>query len=177
MDPRPVLDRVAALTLARPPGRSFVLVGIGGHGASGKTTLARQIPNATVVGTDEFWDGAEFELSRLRTEVLEPILRGEEAEYYAFSWELKTRLPEPRLVRPEGVIVIEGVCALHALFRDAYDLRVWVEAPRELRLARAIARDGEGARRIWEERWMPSEERYVQRDDPISAADMIVNGF
>jgi uridine kinase len=177
MDAGLVLDRVAALALARPAGRSFVLVGIGGHGASGKSTLARLIPDAQVVGTDEFWDGAEFELSRLRAEVLEPMLRGERAEYHAFSWELQTRLAEPRLVWPDGVIVIEGVCALHALFRDAYDLRVWVDAPRELRLARAIERDGEGARRIWEEQWMPNEERYVQRDDPISVADLIVNGF
>ena len=44
------------------------------------------------------------------------------------------------------MIVIEGVCALHKMFREAYDLRVWVEAPRDLRLARGIERDGEGAR-------------------------------
>lgn len=85
MDVGPVLDRVAALTSARPAGRAFVLVGIGGHGAAGKTTLARSIPGAQVVGTDEFWDGAEFELSRLRADVLEPVLRGERAEYRAFS--------------------------------------------------------------------------------------------
>ena len=176
MDVGPVLDRVAALTSARRAGRAFVLVGIGGHGAAGKTTLARSIPDAQVVGTDEFWDGAEFELSRLRAEVVEPLLRGEPAEYRAFSWQLQERLAEPRIVQPEGVIVVEGVCALHAIFREAYDLRVWVDAPRELRLARGIARDGEGARDMWETQWMPSEDRYVRRDDPISAAHMIVDG-
>ena len=176
MDAAPVLDRVAALASARPAGRAFVLVGIGGHGAAGKTTLARSIPGAQVVGTDEFWDGAKFELSRLRPEVLEPLLRGEPAEYHAFSWELQRPLAKPRLVRPQGVIVVEGVCALHVLFREVYDLRIWVDAPRELRLARGVARDGEGARRVWEEQWMPSEERYVERDDPISAAHMIVDG-
>ena len=37
-----------------------------------------------------------------------------------------------------------GVCALHTLLRDAYDLRIWLpDAPRETRLARAVARDGE----------------------------------
>ena len=172
MDAGPVLDRIAALVSARP----FVLVGIGGHGAAGKTTLARQIASAQVVGTDEFWDGTEFELSRLRTAVLEPLVRGEPAEYRAFSWELQERLPTPRRIQPEGVIVIEGVCALHLLFRDAYNLRIWVEAPRELRLARGVARDGEQSRQTWEEKWMPSEDRYVERDDPISAADLIVDG-
>lgn len=176
MDVAPVLDRVAALSSARPTGRAFVLVGIGGHGGAGKTTLAHSIPGARVVGTDEFWDGAEFELSRLRAEVLEPLLRGEQAEYRAFSWELQRRVPEPCVVRPEGVIVVEGVCALHVLYREAYDLRIWVEAPRELRLARGIARDGEGAREVWEKQWMPSEDRYVRQDDPVSAAHMVVDG-
>src|ERR1022692_2967858 len=111
MDVGPVLDRVAALASARPAGRAFVLVGIGGHGAAGKTTLARSIPDAQVVGTDEFWDGAEFELSRLRAEVFEPLLRGESAEYHAFSWELQRPLADLRTVRQEGVIVVEGVCS------------------------------------------------------------------
>ena len=172
MEVGPVLDRVAALGSAR----AFVLVGIGGHGGAGKSTLARSIPGAQVVGTDEFWDGTEFELSRLRAEVIEQLLRGEQAQYRAFSWELQQRLPEPRVVRPEGVVVVEGVCALHAMFREAYNLRIWVDAPRELRLARGIARDGERARDVWMNQWMPSEDRYVERDDPISAADLIVDG-
>jgi uridine kinase len=172
MDVGPVHDRIAALGSAR----AFVLVGIGGHGAAGKSTLARSISGAQVVGTDEFWEGTEFELSRLRAEVIEPLLHGEQARYRAFSWELQQRLPEPRIVGPEGVVVVEGVCALHAMFREAYDLRIWVDAPRELRLARGIARDGEGARDVWVNRWMPSEDRYVERDDPISAADLIVDG-
>ena len=74
------------------------------------------------------------------------------------------------------MIVVEGVCALHQLFREAYDLRIWVEAPRRLRLARGVARDGEESRTVWETRWMPSEDRYIERDDPISAAHLIVDG-
>jgi uridine kinase len=176
MDVGPVLDRVAALTPAASAGRGFLLLGIGGHGGSGKTTLARLIPGAQVVGTDEFWDGTGFELSRLRSEVLEPILQAEPAEYRAYSWQLRRPLEKARVVLPQGVIVVEGVCALHVLFREAYDLRIWVDTPRRLRLARGIARDGEGARSVWETRWMPSEDRYVERDDPISAAHMIVDG-
>jgi len=175
VDVERVLDRVAALGAL--PGRGFLLVGIGGRGGSGKTTLARTIPGAQVVSTDEFWDGAGFKLSRLRAEVVEPILRAEPAEFHAYSWELQRPVEEARVVVPQGVIVIEGVCALHAMFREVYDLRVWVEAPRELRLERGIARDGEEAREVWESRWMPSEDRYVEQDDPISAADLIVDGF
>lgn len=176
MDVGPVLDRVAVLLPECQAGRGFVLVGIGGRGGSGKTTLAHVIPEAQVVSTDEFWDGAEFELSRLRAEVIEPLLRVETAEYRAFDWKTQRLFETARVVRPRGVIVVEGVCALHVLFREAYDLRIWVDAPREVRLARGIARDGEGSRHVWETQWMPSEDRYVQRDDPVSAAHLIVDG-
>ena len=45
-------------------------------------------------------------------------LAGRRAEYRAFSWELQARLTEPCLVRPAGVIVIEGVCALSPIVYD-----------------------------------------------------------
>jgi len=55
-------------------------------------------------------------------------------------------------------------------------VRVWVEAPAELRLARGVARDGEDARRTWVDVWMPSEDRYVERDDPVGCADLVISG-
>ena len=81
-----------------------------------------------------------------------------------------------RTVLPEGLVVVEGVCALHRMFRDAYDVRVWVEAPYDVRLARGIERDGEAARTTWVEHWMPSEDRYVARDNPIPSAHVVVDG-
>ncbi len=167
-----MLDRIAAAVA----GRALVLVGIGGRGGSGKSTLSASIPGAQIVGTEEFWDGAEFELTRLRSQVLEPIVLGEPARYRGYSWRLQRTLEEPRVVRPQGVVVVEGVCALHTMLRELYDLRIWVEAPRELRLERVIARDGEEARSAWETRWLPREDRYVEQDDPISAAQLVVDG-
>jgi uridine kinase len=164
------------LISATQTGRGFTLVGIGGHGGAGKSTLAAQIPAAQVVGTDEFWDGTEFELSRLRRDVLEPLLDGVTARFWGYDWAAGRKAHDIRVVSPTGVIVIEGVCALHRMFREAYDVRVWVQAPRELRLERGVARDGESARRQWETVWMPSEERYVERDDPISCAHLVVDG-
>jgi uridine kinase len=157
-------------------GSGLYLVGIGGRGGSGKSTLARSFLGAQVVGTDEFWDGSDFELTRLRREVVDPLLSGEEARYRGFDWTAQRPFDEERAVRPEGVVVVEGVCALHRSLRDAYDLRIWVEAPREVRLARGVARDGEAARSTWEEVWIPNEDRYVERDDPVSAAHLIVDG-
>ena len=171
MNGRHALDRIAALRGIRP----LVRVGIGGHGGAGKTTLARSIADAVIVGTDEFWDGRGFDLDRLRREVLDPLASGETARFASFDWQAQKPRGE-RCVEPVGLVVVEGVCALHRMFRDDYDLRLWVEAPREIRLARGVARDGEDARATWESVWMPMEDRYVERDDPVAAADLVVDG-
>jgi uridine kinase len=153
----------------------LVLVGIGGHGGAGKSTLANAIPDAVVVGTDEFWDGSGFDLRRLRREVFDPLRAGDSARFASFDWAAGQPRGQ-RDVEPRGVVVVEGVCALHRMFRDDYQLRIWVDAPREVRLERGVARDGEAARSTWEDVWMPREDRYVASDDPVSAADLIVDG-
>jgi uridine kinase len=171
VDADPVLDRIAALTREH----AFVLVGIGGHGGAGKSTLAHLVADASVIGTDEFWDGAGFDLARLRAEVFVPLVHGGAATFASFDW-VAGEPRGARTVEPAGVVVVEGVCALHRMFREDYHLRVWVEAPRDVRLARGVARDGEQARATWEEVWMPMEDAYVASDGPISAADLIVDG-
>jgi uridine kinase len=168
------IQRVLDLIAAAAGENKLVLVGIGGRGAAGKTTLARQIPNAQLVTIDAFWDGQVFELERLLRQVIVPLRRGETARYEAWDW-AERRPAGIREVEPRGTVVIDGVCALHTMFRDTYDIRVWVDTPRGARLERAVARDGEASRREWEERWMPSEDRYVERDDPVACAHLVVS--
>jgi hypothetical protein len=50
-----------------------------------------------------------------------------------------------------------------------------VEAPREVRLARARQRDGEAMLARWLEDWLPSEERYIAREDPAARADLVIS--
>jgi uridine kinase len=171
VDAEPVLRLIDAVSTTR----GFTFVGIGGHGGAGKSTLAALIPGAQIVSTDEFWDTERFDLARLRAEVFDPLLAGRAAVFASWDWE--ARRPGPtRTVAPKGVVVVEGVCALHRMFRDAYDVRVWVEAPYEVRLARGVERDGEDARATWVEHWMPMEDAYVARDDPVSCADVVIDG-
>jgi uridine kinase len=170
MDVQPVLDLIAAVEGVG----DVVLVGIGGHGAAGKTTLARMIPGAQIVSTDEFWDGTAFDIERLSREVITPLSRGTVASFESYDWSAREARGS-RAVQSAGVVVVEGVCALHRTLRHAYAVRVWVEAPYDVRLARGVARDGEAARSTWVDVWMPSEDRYVERDDPVGCAHLVIN--
>ncbi len=173
------LDLVLKLIEQTAPVRNLVLVGIGGHGGSGKSTLANAIAAARldvqVVGTDAFWNGTQFELARLRTDVVDPVLRGERGAYASWDWSNQSAGPT-RTVVPSGVVVIEGVCALHEMFRHDLDVRIWISAPADLRLERGVARDGEQSRGRWTDVWMPSEDAYVARDNPVACAHLVLDG-
>ncbi len=151
-------------------------MGIGGHGAAGKTTLARTVPGAVVVSTDEFWTGSGFALDRVKTDVLDPLRNGVAAKFESWNWATKTS-NGLRHIDPGGVVIVEGVCALHEMLRGAYDLKVWVETPREVCLMRAVERDGESQREQWVNTWMPNEDAYVERDRPRDCVDLVVSGL
>jgi uridine kinase len=157
----------------------LTVLGVGGCGGAGKTTLARRlverIDGAQIVATDEFWTGSSFDLERLRVAVLDPLLAGSAAIFDSWNWATKTLHPA-RIVHPEGVIIVEGVCALHQMFRADLAVRVWVDTQPAVRLERGVARDGEASRTTWETVWMPNEMAYVERDDPIGCAHLIVDG-
>ena len=55
-------------------------------------------------------------------------------------------------------------------------LRVWVEAPPQVRLARGLARDGEAERPHWE-RWMRDEAEHFARERTAERADVRLDGF
>jgi uridine kinase len=79
-------------------------------------------------------------------------------------------------VAPGRVLVVEGVSSTRSEVGLDWDLTVWVDAPRELRLARARRRDGEAMLARWLSDWMPSEERYAERERPRERVDLVVDG-
>jgi len=161
--------------------QALILVGIDGLGGAGKSTAANSIkesiPETTVVQMDDFYvpELKRADWDRVYEQVIAPLKNNSVGSYQRFNWDTK-KLAEWRDVKPKGVVIIEGVYALHGKLRGAYDYKVWVEAPYEVRLQRGLGRDGEGARSQWVNEWMPKEEEYKETQKPHEFADLIIDG-
>ena len=174
-------ELVAAVRAAAPPpGMRTRIVAVDGAGGAGKSTLAErlaaELEGAPVVHTDDFasWDDPLDWWLRLRDDVLVPLSRGQGARFRKSDWSGSGR-EEWGEVAPAEFVVLEGVSASRDAFRPFLAYAIWVEAPRELRLARGLERDGESMRAQWEA-WIAEEDAYVAAERPHERADAVVRG-
>ena len=167
------------------------LVLVDGLGGAGKTVLAETLAaelGAPVVEGDDFYRpsaqrrreaaegiGASFDWRRLERQVLAPLSRGEGARYQRYDWD-EDRLGDWISLPGQGTVVVEGVYLLRVELRRYASVSIWVDTPRDVRLARGIGRDGEAARSRWTEEWMPAEDAYMSAMRPDTAAVLVVDG-
>ena len=140
------------------------LVGVAGGTASGKTTITRRAAaalGAPVLTHDRYYldapnpRGHDFD----RPESLEtPLLvahvaalaRGEAVDVPVYAFATHSRQTETERIEPAPVIFVEGILVL-AEPALVFDLRVFVHADDDLRLARRIRRDVAERGRTWDD--------------------------
>ncbi|MCE2882529.1 MAG: AAA family ATPase [Planctomycetaceae bacterium] len=142
------------LSLARAVGPRAV-VGVTGAVASGKSTLAQRL-SACVVSTDHYLPDYDrtpehlrdlpesSDLARLARDLAE-LRAGRATDIPRWTFEAHARVGEQR-VEPAEIVVVEGLHALHELPRAHVDVAVFIDAPREVRWARAAERERAGDR-------------------------------
>jgi uridine kinase len=177
---------VAAWVLsAQPTLGSGRLLCVDGPAGSGKTTLAGALAECLrdagatvqVVHMDDVyagWAGLKHGMATFAETVVDPLRAGETGRYRRYDWELGGYAEEHE-VPPCDVLVVEGVGSGAATYDDAITCLVWVEAPRDLRLARGLARDGEGMRQHWLS-WRLEEDAMFDRERTEARADLAVDG-
>lgn len=190
MDHGPALNPrahpVADLTdrvLAAPARLGAVrLVCIDGPAGSGKTTLAGQLTRAlgaaaAVVHFDDLYAGWTLTgaLGRLQAGVLRPLSEGRAGAHHRYDWDTRSFAAEPVAVPVREVLVVEGCGSSPRTLDPWTTLRVWVEAPAGLRLARGLARDGSGLEPEWR-RWLRTEAAEFARESTRARADVRVDG-
>ena len=173
-------DEAPAFVRGRLVGRGGTRwVGIDGKGASGKTTLAAAVAAvlgaAVVVHVDDFARPSveTWERDRFVAQVLAPLVAGRTARYERWDWGSDASAGWAAV--PVGVpVVVEGVSSTDVRLGVPWDVTLWVDAPYEVRLARALARDGEGMQEQWVGAWMPAEDAYEAAQRPQDRVDAVV---
>lgn len=182
---RPVAEQVLTTTLARPaalPGTRLLCVD--GPAGSGKTTLAAVLADLAaehgpvdLLHMDDMlegWAGLPGVLPRVAVDLVDPLRAGRPGSYRRYDW-AAGRFAETRTVDPVDVLLLEGVGSGGSAYDDVITTLVWVEVPRDLRLARGLERDGPQVREHWLT-WMEDEEAVHAREHTRERADVLVDG-
>jgi uridine kinase len=186
---RPV-DLGRLLASGRPRNGAYPTVVVDGRGASGKSSLGTwlrdQLPGFVVLNGDDYfepdddppaWGG--FNEARFDADVLALLRAGRRTlGMRPYSYRLG-RVEEPRPVRIVAGVVVER-CFGFSLDVD-WDVRIWVETPKAVCLARGLERDasdelGDRVRLAWEQVWQPREDDYISQTRPGALADIVLDG-
>lgn len=177
---------VAGRALRQPARLGRVrLVCVDGPAGSGKTTLAGEVLSAcvargvttAVVHLDDLYDGWRgIEGSwwpRLVAQVIEPLRRGRPGRLQRYDW-AAGRFGSWQDVPVPDVLVVEGCGAARREVDALASLRVWVEAPPDVRRARWEARDGTSDV-AHHDAWRVDERAHFARERTRERADLHVD--
>ncbi|MCD7844671.1 MAG: uridine kinase [Oscillospiraceae bacterium] len=161
--------------LGAHPAPSPAVIAIDGRCAAGKTTLARRLGEALscgVVHMDDFFlrpaqrtaqrlaePGGNVDYERFLTTVLEPLCRGEAFSYQPYDCRSGTFRP-PAFIKPAPITIVEGSYSCHPALWAHYHCRVFLTIDRAEQRRRISQRNGPEGLRVFQEKWIPLEERY-----------------
>ena len=143
-----------------------VVIGIAGGSGSGKTTVLQRIIRTfgadpiAILDHDAYYEDlshlpperrAQFNFDHpdaLETDLmrdhLDHLIEGETIEKPVYDFTTHTRREKTETVEPRPVILIEGILVLaEPALREQMDIKIYVDAPDDIRLMRRIRRDME----------------------------------
>ncbi|MEK7571824.1 MAG: hypothetical protein AAB553_06130 [Patescibacteria group bacterium] len=170
-----------------PKNERFYTIAIDGRGGSGKTAFAEYLktlfPNFIFLNGDDYFEPVNnqivwgaFNDKRFVRDVLEPLKTTNSFVYKPFNWHTKPHISN-RSIKVDKGLCLER-CFIFEMNLD-WDMKIWVETPKEICLERGIAREHMPKDRVlaaWKEVWQPKEDEYIRDSKPIEQADIIIDG-
>ena len=152
------------------------VVAVDGPSGSGKSELADLLGRrlgATVIRVDELvpgWHGLAATPPMLARDLLAPLAAGEIASVRRWNW-VDDRPGELMDVLPVPYLLLDGCGSGSRGIRPYLSLLVWVDAPEDVRHARAMARDGDVFGPWWDV-WADQERALFAAEGTALAADI-----
>lgn len=172
-------------------GKSICVIAIDGKSGAGKSTLARALARALdaalIDGDDFYCGGCEVRLepaeqlvsccidwARQKT-VLQQLACQETARYFPFDWEkFDGALSKiPRLIRPKEFVILEGVYSARPELAPYLDIKILLDAPRDIRERRLTEREGKIT--DWERQWHRTEDWYFAHVIDFDEFDIVID--
>lgn len=177
--------------LSTLPKKQLLLIAIDGRPGSGKTTIAVKLEealHAQAIYLDEFFIPIEqwpkdakpqfpFFYFRYQEFIdgVKALASGKSFSYFSYDWESNDLSNQAKIIKPEGIIIVEGVSALNAELAALYDKRIWVASDRNSEFAAIAVRENEKNLDVWKNIYLPSIDLYCLQK-PWQQADIIYAG-
>lgn len=174
------------LQTRQPKNGRFFTIAIDGRGGSGKSTFAEllktRLPGFVMLNGDDYFEPinnskvwGEFNDDRFATDVIEPLKAGRDFNYRPYDWHADPHITE------QNIEVTKGFCLERNYafkFDLDWDLKIWVETPKEVCLERGLAREKMPREKIipaWKV-WQRREDEYMRDFKPQEQADIVIDG-
>lgn len=179
----------AVRRLAEKKEKEKIVIAVDGRCASGKTTLGyylQEMFDANLFHMDDFFlqahqrtekrlaeIGGNVDYERFQSEVLTPLLAGEDILYRRFDCKSMTLAMEERIEK-RRINIIEGSYCRNPYFGDIYDLKLFTDIDIESQLRNIRKRNGEEKLLVFKERWIPKEEAYFAAFQIQEQSDIVI---
>jgi uridine kinase len=201
----PLIDRVVEAR-DRTPATRALLVGISGIDGSGKGFVSIKVAdalrakslNVAVLSADDWLNLPEvcinpdnyaeyfykhaIRFDEMFERLILPLRNHRNADVVADCGDAKATSHRKHhyIFRNIDVVLLEGIFLFKPVYREYFDLKIWIECSFETALRRAIARGQEGLQPaetqcVFETICFPAQRIHLDRDDPRRAADLILH--
>lgn len=173
-------------------GKGLFIIAVDGGSGAGKSVLAEEWkifdPSARTLILDDFLINTPDEVIAKRTarenfekcfdtgyienHILKPLRDGKTAVFTVSNPESENYLKEFTL-KPEVIIVVEGVYSHRMEWRGYFDFRIWLDLDAAKRLERMKKRSANTEMQML--CWQRTEKWYMETDNPAGTADLVIN--
>ncbi len=167
---------VPMLSSLQPRCGETVVIAIDGPSGAGKTNLARELApllGAQILHLDDIyrgWRGLADAPPVVVRDVLEPIARGDAGRTPRWEWGAD-QPGDDIVIEPGGLVILDGCGSGSRSIRPLLSSLIWLDAPVDIRRARAMARDGETYEKWWDI-WAAQENELFAAEQTATAADL-----